>query len=78
MFKKKNVKNLENIIYRKMALADPIFTLDGGSIVFAAFDPILAVVSLKVALGLDKFDFCAFQKNNHASGCQVSFLDYLY
>ena len=62
-----------------MAIADPIFTLDGGgSIVLAAFDLILAMVPLKVALGLGKIDFWAFKKNNHASICQVSFFDYFF
>ena len=74
MFKKypKFVKNLENIFFRKMALSDPIFTLDGGVQFFlAAFDLILAMVPLKVALGLGKIDFWAFQKNNHTSEYQV-------
>ena len=49
-----------------MAIADPILTLDGGVQLFwAACDLILAVMPLKVALGWDKFDFWAFQKNNH-------------
>ena len=35
-----------------------IFTLDGGVQLFwAAFNPILAVVPIKVALGLGKIDF---------------------
>ena len=70
------MNNLENIFFRKTALADPIFTLDGGSIVLAAFDLILAVIPLKVALGLGRIDFWAFQNNNHASVWQVSFFDY--
>ena len=48
-----------------MALADPIFTLDGGFQLFwAAFDLPMTVVPLKVALGLEKFYFWAFQKNS--------------
>ena len=42
-----------------------IFTLDGGFQLFwAAFDLPMTVVPLKVALGLEKFDFWAFKKNN--------------
>ena len=49
------MNNLENIFFRKTALADPIFTLDEGVQLFlAAFDPILAVVPLKVTLGSKK------------------------
>ena len=49
-----------------MALADPIFTLDGGFQLFwAAFDLLVTVVPLKVALGLKKIDYWVFQKNNH-------------
>ena len=70
--------NLENIFFRKIALADPIFTLDGGSIVLAAFDPILAVVPIKVALGLGKIDFWAFKTNYYASVCEVSFFYYFF
>ena len=48
-----------------MALAHSIFTLDGGFQLFwAAFDMPVTVVPLKVALGLQKFDFWAFKKNN--------------
>ena len=50
----------------------------GGSIVLAAFDLILAVVPLKVALGLGKIDFWAFQRNNHASECQAYVHDYFF
>ena len=57
------MKHLENMFFRKTALADQIFTLDEGVQLFwAAFDPILAVVLLKVALGLQIFYFWAFQK----------------
>ena len=41
-----------------MAVALSIFTLDQGDQLFwAAFDKPVTVVQLKVALGLDKFDF---------------------
>ena len=46
-----------------MAVARSIFTLDGGFELFwAAFDLSMTVVPLKVALGLEKFDFWAFKK----------------
>ena len=46
-----------------MALADPIFTLVVGFQLFwAAFDMLFTVVPLKVASGLEKNDFWAFQK----------------
>ena len=62
-----------------MALADPIFTLDGGVQLFwAAFDPILAVVPLKVTLELGKIDFWTFQKNNHTIAHQVTPHGYLF
>ena len=49
--------------FRKTALADPIFTLDGGFQLFqAAFDLPMTVVPLKVALGLEKCDFWALKK----------------
>ena len=49
-----------------MAIACSIFTLDGGFHLFwAAFDLCIAMVPLKVALGLEKIDFWTFQKNNH-------------
>ena len=55
---KKIVNNLENIFFRKTALADPIFPLDGEFQLFcAAFDLPVRVVPLKVALGLEKIDF---------------------
>ena len=55
-----------------MAVARSIFTLGGQVQLFwTAFDPMFAVVPLKVALGWHKFDFWVFQKNNQASGCQV-------
>ena len=53
-----------------MALADPIFTLDGGVQLFwAAFDLILAVVILKFALGNENIDFWAFQVKCMSSVC---------
>ena len=46
-----------------MAVACSIFTLDGWvQLVWAAFDMPVTVVELKVALGLDKLDFCALKK----------------
>ena len=61
-----------------MAVANSIFTLDGGFQLFwAAFDLPMTVVPLKVALGLEKNDFWAFQKNNHTSACQVNPHDYI-
>ena len=60
-----------------MPLADAIFTLGGGFQLFwAACDMPVTVVSLKVALGLEKNYFWAFQKNNHTSACQVNPHDY--
>ena len=57
-----------------MAVARSIFTLDGGFQLFcAAFDMPMTGVPLEVALGWQKFYFWAFQKNNHASDCQVGF-----
>ena len=44
-----------------MAVAHSIFTLDGGfQLLWAAFDLLMTVVPLKVALGLKKIDFWAF------------------
>ena len=63
----------------KMALADTILTLDGGVQLFwAAFDLFLAVVPLKVGLGLATNYFWAFQQNNHTSVCQVVVHDYSF
>ena len=46
-----------------MAIADPIFTLDGGIQLFwAAFDMLVTVVPIKMALGWEKIDFSAFKK----------------
>ena len=59
------MKNVDNIFFRKTALADPILTLDGGFQLFwAAFDLPMTVVPLKVALGLEKFDFWPFKKKS--------------
>ena len=43
-----------------------------------AFDPMFAVVPLKVALVWHKFDFWLFQKNNQASDNQVYVHDYFF
>ena len=52
--------------FKQMAVACSIFTLGGWVQLFlTAFGPIFTVVPLKVALGWHKFDFWAFQKNNH-------------
>ena len=73
------MKNLENIFFRKTALADPIFTLDGGFKLFwAAFDIPVTVVPLKVALGLEKFDFWAFHKNNLGHTLGIHLCDYFF
>ena len=57
------MKNLENIFFRKTALADPIFILDDGFQLFwEAFDMLMTVSPLKVALGLEKIDFWHFKK----------------
>ena len=47
-----------------MAVARSIFTLDRGIQLFwAALDLPMTVVPLKVAIGLEKFDFWAFKKS---------------
>ena len=62
-----------------MAIARPIFTLGGGVQLFwAAFDMPVTVVPLKVALGWDKFDFWAFQKNNHDVPLDIHLHDYFF
>ena len=59
--KQKNHK--KTLFFKQMAVAHSIFTLDGGFQLFwAAFDLLMTVVPLKVALGWDKFDFWPFQK----------------
>ena len=52
------------ICFKQIAVAHSIFTLDGGGVqlFWAAFDLILAVVPLKVALGLAKIIFWIFKK----------------
>ena len=51
------------IFFKQMAVAHLIFTLDGGVQLFwAPFDPILAVVLLKVALGYKNLIFEHFRK----------------
>ena len=46
-----------------MAVARSIFILDGGFHLFlAAFDLLVTVVPLKMALGLEKFDFWVFRE----------------
>ena len=60
--------NLFKKFFKQMAVARSIFTLDGVVQLFwAAFDMPMTVVPLKVALGLGKFDFSPFKKNNHAN-----------
>ena len=57
-----------------MAVARSIFTLRGRVQLFwTSFDMPVTGVPLEVALGWQKFYFWVFQKNNHASECQVSF-----
>ena len=46
-----------------MAVAHSVFTLDGGFQLFwAAFDLLMTVVPLEVALGMEKFNCWAFKK----------------
>ena len=60
VFPKLVKKFRKETIFRKSALAHPIFTLDGGFQLFlAAFDLTLAVVALKVVIGLGKIDLLA-------------------
>ena len=62
-----------------MALADPIFTLVVGFQLFwAAFDLLMTVVPLKVALGLEKIYFWAFKKNNHDDSLDIHLHDYFF
>ena len=64
--------NFFEFLFKRMVVAHLIFTLGGWVQLFwTAFDPIFAVVPLKVALGWHKFYFWAFQKNNQASDPQV-------
>ena len=62
-----------------MSVSHSIFTLEGGFQLFwAAFDLPMTVVPLKVALGLEKFDFWSFKKNNRKNSlgytCVIIFL----
>ena len=58
-----------------MTVAHSIFTLDGGFQLFwAAFDLIVTVVPLKVALGWEKLIFGHLKK----SACQVTPHDYFF
>ena len=62
-----------------MTVACSIFSLGRWVQLFwTAFDPMFTVVPLEVALGWHKFYFWAFQKNNHASVCQVYVHDYIF
>ena len=45
---------------------------------WAAFDVPMTVVPLKVALGLEKFDFWAFQKHNHEESLDGHLCDYFF
>ena len=60
---KATIRFLKNFFCKQMAVALSIFTLDGAVQLFwAAFDMPMTVVPLRVALGLGKLDFLAFQK----------------
>ena len=62
-----------------MAVAHSIFTLDGWVQLFwAAFDMPMTVVKLKVALGLEKFDFWAFKQNNHEESLDRHLCHYFF
>ena len=56
-----------------MAVAHSIFQL-----FWADFDLLVTVVPLKVALGLEKLDFGAFQKNNHEESLDGHLCDYFF
>ena len=45
---------------------------------WAAFDMPVTVVPLKVALGLEKFDIWAFQKNYHKDTLDIHLCDYFF
>ena len=65
--------------FKEMALACSIFTLGGWVQLFwTAFDPIFAVVPLKVAFGWHKFDFWVCQKNNHDVTLEDNLPDYFF
>ena len=56
-------QNIMNIFFWKMALSDPIFTLVVGFQLFwAAFDLLVTVIPLQVAIGWENIDFWAFKK----------------
>ena len=60
-----------------MAAACSIFTLVGQVQLFwTAFDPMITVVPLEVALGWHKFYFWVFQKNNHGHSLDIHLPDY--
>ena len=60
-----------------MTVARSMFTLGGHVQLFwRASDPIFTVVPLKVALGWHKFDFWAFQQNNHDVTLDIHLPDY--
>ena len=62
-----------------MAVACSIFILDGSVQLFwTAFDMPITVVPLNVALGLQKFDFWSFQKNNHEQSLGYTWCDYFF
>ena len=71
-------KITKKTFFNQIAVAHSIFTLDGVGfqLFWAAFDLLVTVVPLKVALGLDKFDFWAFQKNNHEDTLDRHLCDY--
>ena len=48
----------------------------GVQLFWAAFDMPMTVVPLKDALGLEKFDFWAFHKNNHEESLGYTWCDY--
>ena len=73
------MKHLENMFLKQMALAHSIFTLgEWVQLFWTTFDPIFAVVPLKVALGWHKFYFWAFQKNNHDVTLDIHLPDYIF
>ena len=62
-----------------MAIACSIFTLDEWVQMFwVSFDMCMTGVPLTVALGLDKLDFWAFQKNNHGHTLEDHLPDYIF
>ena len=66
------------IFFKKMAVARSVFTLDGVVQVFwAAFDMPMTVVPLKVALGLEKFNFWHL-KNNRKNSLNIHLHDYFF